>query len=178
MPLSIVPSWNWNVKYLLRKWHLHCYQSYHRGIEISDMGIKQLQFSDTINRTIVELKYENETNPGTKWKLSIVPSWNWNRENSLLEEIVVRYQSYHRGIEIFIFFLPSRPGFCYQSYHRGIEICAQRVRSSPVSSYQSYHRGIEITRTNTKRLTDMLSSNSEIKFSTFYELIISDVMDC
>ena len=122
------------------------YQSYHRGIEIDNLTSLRY-FADTINRTIVELKYLCVLVCGIVDCLSIVPSWNWNEKLKLrpplhhLLSIVPSWNwnywnSINEGINHFLSIVPSwnwneilKLGpplhHLYQSYHRGIEISKQ-----------------------------------------------------
>ena len=76
----------------------------------------------SINRTKVELKYEKDEEGNHVYELSIVPKWNWNISNPISFNVIVFYQSYQSGIEM-------RKG------RRRIEV---------KKSYQSYQSGIEI----------------------------------
>ena len=64
-------------------------------------------------------------------KLSIVPSWNWNVDKLIKQGLSLTYQSYHRGIEIYIDVLTALLYWNYQSYHRGIEITENVLNAYP-----------------------------------------------
>ena len=119
--LSIVPKWNWNLEHmawthtplsinrtkvelkLQNCWHksqsTSVYQSYQSGIEMVDPSSDP--WIDTTYQSYqsgIEIGFR--FNRGNRWPLSIVPKWNWNRQNPGIKAGPQRYQSYQSGIEI------------------------------------------------------------------------------
>ena len=83
--LSIVPCWNWNMPSFSATWFSSISQSYHVGIEICLFPFRYAGMPGTLNRTMLELKSVingiiHDTN-----KLSIVPCWNWNEAQHVVE---------------------------------------------------------------------------------------------
>ena len=115
--LSIVPYWNWNYHLCWeRKWDTELsivpywnWNEFLRSVQRSSI--------QTLNRTILELKFASITMSWIKEKLSIVPYWNWNLAEGYRNVWSFHSQSYHTGIEIHYCTCGNHCHRCSQSYH-------------------------------------------------------------
>ena len=143
VPLSIAPSWNWNIIASLLFW-AYAILSIAPSWNWNNILPAWQRHHQPINRTIMELKHIKSG--GSPVETYLYQSHHHGIEtrevvNSLVS--TANYQSHHHGIETSVSAYNFQPLPAYQSHHHGIE--TREVVNSLVSTanYQSHHHGIE-----------------------------------